>query len=363
MKLFSQIAAKNFRGFKNFKIDDFKQFNLFVGKNNSGKSSLLEAIFLLINPGNPILPVRINTFRDVAPTMRKTYELLFHNLNPDSEIKLTAKTLKPIEQRELTLKPIYSIFAENGSKGEVIDEDLNEYKHGSSGLTQNLVGLESILKIKKGAKSKKIVTYKGSVKSRGPEIEVIGPKTYNERYKGVFISGKTFSKDMGPRFDEIQLSKQKKELIKAIKKIVPDFEDLTLASDGNLYCDIGLPKLVPINILGEGVYRFLSILLGLFNCENGIVLIDELENGLHVISQEIVWEAIMQFSRSINVQVFVSTHSSEAIFSYCSAIEKQKINTDTCRLFRIERKGIDAKAIKYGYKEIEASLEGQWEMR
>ena len=168
---------------------------------------------------------------------------------------------------------------------------------------------------------------------------------------------------MGPRFDEIQLSKQKKELIKAIKKIVPDFEDLTLASDGNLYCDIGLPKLVPINILGEGVYRFLSILLGLFNCENGIVLIDELENGLHVISQEIVWEAIMQFSRSINVQVFVSTHSSEAIFSYCSAIEKQKINTDTCRLFRIERKGIDAKAIKYGYKEIEASLEGQWEMR
>ena len=142
MKLFSQIAAKNFRGFKNFKIDDFKQFNLFVGKNNSGKSSLLEAIFLLINPGNPILPVRINTFRDVAPTDRKTYELLFHNLNPDSEIKLTAKTLKPIEQRELTLKPIYSIFAENGSKGEVIDEDLNEYKHGSSGLTQNLVGLE-----------------------------------------------------------------------------------------------------------------------------------------------------------------------------------------------------------------------------
>jgi hypothetical protein len=47
------LTIKNYRCFKDFSIDDLARVNLIVGKNNSGKTSFLEAVYLLVNQGNP----------------------------------------------------------------------------------------------------------------------------------------------------------------------------------------------------------------------------------------------------------------------------------------------------------------------
>lgn len=358
--MFSKISISGFRGFRNFKIGDFRRFNLFVGKNNCGKSSLLEAIFLLINPGNPELPLKINSFRDVTSINEKSWELFFNELNTDANIKLEAEIKKPAEKRKLIIKPGFKTLDENGTDRKSIEKDQIDLTHGYSGIKRRMVGLEYDLKITKGRKT---VPYKSKIAKSGPGLEIITDKKYKEPLQGVFVSNSTFRKDLDKKFDEIQLSKQKSKIINALNSMEPSLEDLILASDGRIYCDIGLPKLVPINVLGDGIFRLLSIILAISFCNNGVVLIDELENGLHYSSQEIIWEAIIKFSLDYNVQIFTTTHSFELISAYCSALKKQNVDKEDCRLYRLEKIGDEYKTIKYGYNEIEASLEKEWEVR
>lgn len=46
--MLNAIHIQNFRLFKDFQLHDLARVNLVVGKNNAGKSSLLEALYLLI---------------------------------------------------------------------------------------------------------------------------------------------------------------------------------------------------------------------------------------------------------------------------------------------------------------------------
>ena len=63
MSILQRLTIKNFRGFDSLEIDGFSKINLFVGKNNSGKTSVLESIFLVIGMSNPMLPNTINQIR------------------------------------------------------------------------------------------------------------------------------------------------------------------------------------------------------------------------------------------------------------------------------------------------------------
>ena len=113
--------------------------------------------------------------------------------------------------------------------------------------------------------------------------------------------------------------------------------DLSVGSDDILYCDVGFNELVPVNIVGEGINRLLSIILAIYEASNGIVMIDEVENGFHYSSLPFLWEAIFESAREFNVQVFATTHSFENIKAYSSVYDKLEGKKDHMGLFRIEK--------------------------
>ena len=65
-----------------------------------------------------------------------------------------------------------------------------------------------------------------------------------------------------------------------------------MAGTREIHGDIGLPLLLPIPLMGEGLRRLLSLLLAIANLKDGIVLIDEIENGFHYSVHKKVWQAI-----------------------------------------------------------------------
>ena len=65
--------------------------------------------------------------------------------------------------------------------------------------------------------------------------------------------------------------------------------------------------------MGDGINRILTIILAMVNCENGYLLIDEFENGLHYSVQEKLWEIIFYLAKRLNIQVFATTHSNDTI--------------------------------------------------
>jgi ABC-type multidrug transport system ATPase subunit len=77
--------------------------------------------------------------------------------------------------------------------------------------------------------------------------------------------------------------------------------------------DIGIGRLIPLPLLGEGTVRLLEILLAISTTRDGVVLIDEIENGLHYSVLKKVWKAIAQYARKSNSQIVTTTHSWESI--------------------------------------------------
>ena len=103
--MFKQVKIENFRGIKQVDLDDFRLLNLVVGKNNSGKSTILESLFLLVDPTNPRLPINITVFRGHDIMTENYWKLIFNNLNENLNIKLTAKLDKQNQERVLIIKP------------------------------------------------------------------------------------------------------------------------------------------------------------------------------------------------------------------------------------------------------------------
>ena len=334
---------------------------MFVGKNNCGKSTILEGLFLLTGPTNAELPLKINSFRNLNIIDENFWSLFFNKLDCSSNIEISGGLINPKEKRRLIIKP--SMKSTAIMKKTTIDKKVVDIKDSYSGLTPAAVDglrLEYFLTKNKTKTPKKIIT---GIVSKGPGIQVEIAKDYKEVLRGVFINPTTISGDIGTRFNNVQIRKQTGRIIDALRQIEPSLNNLSLGSDGIIYCDIGLDRLMPVNVMGDGIFRILSIILAISDAENGVVLIDEIENGFHYSSQGILWDAIFKSAEEFNVQIFATTHSIECVRAFsasCSRLEKDK---DMIRLYRVERKADDCKIVSYDHKTLEASIDSDWEVR
>ncbi len=115
--------------------------------------------------------------------------------------------------------------------------------------------------------------------------------------------------------------------------------------------------------MGEGMRRITSLMLAISTTENGIVLIDEVENGLHYSVQTRVWQAIAEAVRACNVQIFATTHSYEMILAAHEAFSEK----DPCdlRYFRLSRNRDtnDIQGVAYEPETLEAAIEVGFEVR
>ena len=107
--------------------------------------------------------------------------------------------------------------------------------------------------------------------------------------------------------------------------------------------------------------RMLRIAMALVNSQDGMLLIDEVESGLHYSVLLDVWRLIFKTARDLNVQVFATTHSSDCIKAFQRAAEEDK--EDEGMLIRLARKGDKIKAILFDEKELETVVENDIEVR
>jgi hypothetical protein len=140
------------------------------------------------------------------------------------------------------------------------------------------------------------------------------------------------------RFSELEAAGRQEELLRSLRLLEPRLEHLSLLMLGGqpgLYGNIGLTRLVPLTFMGEGIKRLLSILLAITSAAGGVVLIDEIESGLHYSVQQKVWEAIANAARQADVQIFAATHSWECIQAAHHAFQEN--GPYELRYFRLDR--------------------------
>ena len=105
---------------------------------------------------------------------------------------------------------------------------------------------------------------------------------------------------------------------------------------------------LPLKNLGEGTNRIFTIALALVNAKNNILLIDEIDLGLHHSVQKKLWEIIFRFSKTLNVQVFATTHSQDCVETFAEVWDKED-NKNEGNYIRLQRNRLDNDVIEPVY--------------
>jgi hypothetical protein len=166
------------------------------------------------------------------------------------------------------------------------------------------------------------------------------------------------------RFGKLEISGQQDMLLKALQVVEPRLSRLAVVVTGGtpmIHGDIKLDRLVPLSLMGEGMVRLASLVLAIGNAQKGVVLVDEIENGLHHSILPKVWLVISEAARQFNTQVFATTHSMECIAAAHRAFSESK--GYDFHLHRLERREGTIRAITYDQETLSAAIDTGLEVR
>jgi len=345
-----RLNISNFRGFDSLEIDGLSKINLFVGKNNSGKTSILEALFLLTGMSNPILPTNVNTFRGLGLDP-KQLRYLFHNLQLENKPTFYAK-FDDTSERWLEIE---AKFKQNDFSNQI-----------SSVSTLEINGIGLNFAAKKRHNEKK--SYKSSLIFENNNIANPNvPKDFVEILYATFIfSNVKDDASTLTRYANIVKRKGGDQILQALKTFDENIIDIQPLNDGIYFNIRDVDELVPSNIMGDGIRRFLNIVTSISEQQNAYILIDEIENGLHFSAYQLLWKSLFSFAMQNDMQLFITTHNIEILASLKSVLEETQFENmrDCTKVFSISKTiKSEYKAYKYPHEEFNTAIENDIELR
>ena len=352
---FKNLEIKNFRGIEHLTIDDFARVNVFLGQNSSGKSSVLECLLLSMGMSNPDLPQMVNSIRSRSYSGFADLTYMFHHLDLKLKPEISAE-LFDNSKRHLSLDLTY-IFDEKSQP------DLQNGQIPTSETKTFLNTLKMLFDVESGQQKN---TYECSltVNQQGLISNKKLAEGYLEKNSVALLPADLAAGN--PAKDLVELAKRR--LKDVVTERLKNFDSriTTLEILNNVaYVGLeGVDQLLAVNMQGDGMRRYLNIVAASANPMNNILLIDEIDNGLHYSAYKKLWEAIFALAVSTNKQVFVTTHSKETLYRLNEMLEEHSEYQDALRLYTIENtklKGLQA--YKYTFEGLNGACENDVELR
>ncbi len=123
----------------------------------------------------------------------------------------------------------------------------------------------------------------------------------------------------------------------------------------------GYDQPIPIGSLGDGSWRMLALAIALIQAKDGVLLIDEIDTGLHYTVMRDMWRLVFNTAKDLNIQVFATTHSYDCVKSLATICDSAENSEGHVSIQRIEpEKG---RAVHYSDAEIRVAAEQHIEVR
>lgn len=330
---FTAIEIKAFRGLRDVRLAELSRVNVFAGKNNAGKTSVLEAVAACCHPVDAKAWLDMVARRGSRAPLNEQFRHLFPS-DPDGwpvrniELSYERSGSPPQWRVEARLAERQEIASD-----EITDEDLSV---ASATRTVTRVGLylepveappESALRAHSEftVRAGEIVPKVRSTEDV-PAVSVTSQTHRSEAFQIVLLAG---LHDLHARDSLLALLRQFDGDVEAIEVMDPR----GIRSSIRVWHKKTGPT--PISVFGDGFRRVLTYALALFRCQDGgVLLIDEIETAIHYSALREVYAWLVRACEQYNVQLFVTTHSLEAIDALLDATP-EKLDTTYFRLFDI----------------------------
>ncbi len=348
MILYKNITIKNFRGISELKLEGLNSINVFLGRNNFGKTTILESVFLLSGMSNASLPSRVNFFRDLSQSVNPLgqIEYIFHNIqlqnHPTFIGYLTDGGYRSMSISLSNSKTIQGPIVRNGmimsseQKVNAICMSINgEYgKTNANGIITN----------KKTFKCD-FCTYENGQYSQD------NVKGYQEILSARYIASDTSAFQITDELSSLIRVNKKDEILELVRLFDSRITNIEVLPDSTYIGFEGLGKLIPISMCGDGLKKFLYIISCVAGKTNKVLLIDEIDNGIHFSAYPLLWKSILRLAKQNEVQLMITTHSREVLQELANVITSEN-ESDVCA-YTIA-KGKDD--IMHSYRYDEANL-------
>jgi len=313
--MLKELTIKNFFLFKDLDIKGLKRINLIAGKNNSGKTALLEALRLLAAGfDTTVVNHVLNNRGQFTNSWDSSYDALFNR---------------------------------------------NLLEQGNNILRINEYSVE-----KQGTNSKKGWEYRvRKEKANNWALDASIVPDY-PKDQSVFLPFMGDTKALLGLWKKIALTDLEDEVVHLIRETVePRLIRMDIRSEGTKVRLEGESSPVPLSTLGDGVTRVLLFALALVGAKGKQLLIDEFEVGLHYSIQEKLWKLAFQYAQKWDIQMFITTHSQDSIraFYYVASIPNNQ--PLACFLRLQENREGKLEAINYPIERLEDAMEMNLEIR
>lgn len=331
--MLTSLLIKNFRLFRALSIERLGRVNLVVGKNNSGKSALLEAVELYASNGSTtqvlinLVTNRQETWKgqaqseDESVVINPVRHLFYgHDIPALGEPGIFLGPITPKSQQLHIFLAAYRLETNE-------DNIPRRVMVPTSDLPQDLTELELALVAKESGKFRRILRLdrdldqEASLNRRNTLLGGPAPKIGVE----VVPTGNMTEERLATLWDQINLTGLADEVVLGLQLLdskitgIAFVEGTGRRNRGGRTPIIKLSHIsepLPLRTMGDGMTRIFHIIVALVNARNGILLIDEFENGLHWSVQPKVWKTVFRLAEQLNVQVFATTHSRDCVMGF-----------------------------------------------
>lgn len=330
--LLDSLEIKGYRCFEHLTIEKLGRVNLIVGKNNVGKTALLEALWVYANGGYQDLMFEILRERDEIPPFQYGHTLI----QPQSS--------KGLRNLFFNRPNFEYLFEENSENTDKILKIQVGQKIDFSGEQPTYV--EKVLQI---------IGRRPTSNSIDDIPSTTSIPTFPKKIKNYFVRAIGINSLQLIKFwDIVTLTPMEDEVIRALHLLLPNLNRIDFIGYPN-GSETRVPVVrvsnekerIPLKSFGEGMIRLLGLSLTLVQCQNGMLFIDEIESGLHYSVLKDVWKLIFKTAKELNVQVFATTHSKDCIEAFTqAAIDDEESEGMLIRLERNKKDQIVAKTIE-----------------
>lgn len=348
MNYFRDIHIQNFRGYEEIELHSLERVNFFLGENNVGKTTLLESFFLLLGMTNPAIAWRINALRSSNNNNFGDLRFIFHNVDKNVPPVLSA-TFNDGEERSILLS----------TSSSITDAEIKDLKSiDSSNQWNQLVATIERRNVKgKPDFSGKTVL---SVNSEG-KIDGKGVDEYIEIQNALFIA--TADSSVAGTFSDAIKKRKKDYIIEQARLFDPRINSIELLSDGLYIGFDNVEQLLPLSMNGIGLSKFLSIVCAAACGSFHILLIDEIEDGLHYTAYQTLLKALYQFAEQNDMQFFITTHSLDTLQHLSKLVENTpEYSAMTC-VYSLSRTKKGIKNYRYEGSDFVNAINNQIELR